>query len=436
MPSEGSVTSTDEPRILERSQHRLSRKHVDHGAIKVLYRLNHKGHKAYLVGGGVRDLLLGGEPKDFDVATDATPMQVRKLFRNSRIIGRRFRLVHVMFREGIVEVSTFRAKPDPNEQRVQDDELLITSDNTWGTPREDAFRRDFTINALFYDISDFSIIDYVGGLEDLENETIRVIGNPDVRFGEDPVRMLRACEFAGRLGFEIDEVTQQAIFRHRHEIEKASPARLTEELLQLLRSGAAGPTAQWMIDLGLLELLLPEVHRGLVEPAQSADFSSVLLALDKATQEGAGFSDRVLLGTLVAPIVVEERYVRETQRGRGVPRAELQRIAEDAVAGLAHRFALSNLKTQQVLHTMESFQRLCEPMPSEREARRLASKASFAAALEVFGLLVEATGGEGQEVFEEWREVARTARRSGGGRERGRPRGRRRRGGRRRRRRS
>ena len=169
----------------------------------MLYRLRTAGYKGYLVGGSVRDLLLSRSPKDFDIGTDAHPQALRKLFRNCRMIGRRFRLAHILFANGkVVEVATFRRPPDPVTEGKGPD-LLQTSDNTFGTPREDALRRDFTINGLFYDISDFSVIDYVGGLEDLEAGLIRTIGDPDIRFREDPVRMMRAVEFASRLGFAI-----------------------------------------------------------------------------------------------------------------------------------------------------------------------------------------------------------------------------------------
>ena len=270
------------PRVLTRPEHPVSRKQIAPEALKVLYRLSAAGKQAYLVGGSVRDLLLGRRPKDYDVATDARPGDIRRIFRNSRIIGRRFRLVHVLFRDQIVEVSTFRREPDPDEQRGDGDDLLITSDNAFGTPEQDAFRRDFTINALFYDISDFSIIDYVGGIDDLERRMIRTIGDPWVRFREDPVRMMRACELAGRLGFGIEERTQEAIRELAPEIARAAPARVTDELLALLRCGSAGPALQWMLELGLLDPLVPEVwamvragERGL------GDFARILPVLDR-----------------------------------------------------------------------------------------------------------------------------------------------------------
>src|SRR5437763_2815594 len=200
------------------------------------------------------------EPKDFDVAAAAHPMEVRRLFRNSRIIGRRFRLVHIIFQDQTVEVATFRREPE----RAEDAEnILITDDNTFGSPLQDARRRDFTINALFYNIADFSVIDYVGGLEDLEAKRVRVIGDPDVRFREDPVRMMRAIEFASRLDFEIEPATYDAILRHKNEILKASAPRVTEEILELLRRGWSRGAIRLMVETALLEPLLPEVHNAI-----------------------------------------------------------------------------------------------------------------------------------------------------------------------------
>jgi hypothetical protein len=204
MPDAGSHTGTPPvPRILPRSQHNLSRSLIDPDAVKVMYRLVRHGYKAYLVGGSVRDLLLGRIPKDFDVATDARPAEIRRLFRNCRVIGRRFRIVHVFFRGNkIIEVSTFRRNPeDGGQQDGETEDLARKGDNAFGEPHEDAFRRDFTINGLFYDISTFSILDYVGGIDDLRIGVIRTIGDPDERFREDPVRMLRAVRHAARTGF-------------------------------------------------------------------------------------------------------------------------------------------------------------------------------------------------------------------------------------------
>ncbi len=252
------------PRIVPREEHPISRRNIDPDALKVLHRLRQFDHVAYLVGGSVRDLLLGRRPKDFDIGTSAHPYQVKKLFRNCWIIGRRFRLAHVKFGNKVIEVATFRRQVAPGEEVVQDgvpahvlhetieerpdvspipagqvpgdaNEHLIHRDNTFGTPEEDAFRRDFTINALFYDIATFSVIDYVGGLEDLHAGVVRSIGDPDVRLREDPVRMIRAIALAARLNFTIEPALLAAIRTHRREIAKSSSARLLEEYYKILR---------------------------------------------------------------------------------------------------------------------------------------------------------------------------------------------------------
>ena len=240
-----------EPTIVPRTAHQISRRNIDPDALKVLYRLHENGYIAYLVGGSVRDLLLDRRPKDFDIGTSAHPHQVKKLFRNCWIIGRRFRLAHVKFGAKTIEVATFRQQlpaaevdaeaAEASESLVVTDDnrgnltaaprpdRLIYRDNTYGTPEEDAFRRDFTVNALFYDIANFSIIDYVGGLRDLDAKVIRSIGEPDVRFLEDPVRMLRAVVLAARLEFTIEKPILESIAIHKHEIARSAPARLVEE---------------------------------------------------------------------------------------------------------------------------------------------------------------------------------------------------------------
>ena len=251
----------------------------------MLQRLRHSEHVAYLVGGSVRDLLLGRRPKDFDIGTSAQPNEVKKLFRNCWIIGRRFRLAHVKFGAKTIEVATFRRQLSEAEvaeqsaaaeQAAQEAEIaeaqepgrrdrdkphLHFRDNTFGTPEEDAFRRDFTVNALFYDIATFSIIDYTGGLEDIKARVIRCIGDPDVRFEEDPVRMLRAIVLAARLDFIVDPPVVDAIRRHAGLIAKASPARLLEEFYKILRSGASERAFHQLAEVGLLEHLAPELLR-------------------------------------------------------------------------------------------------------------------------------------------------------------------------------
>jgi poly(A) polymerase len=233
---------------------RIARELIDPDAEKVVRRLARHGHKAYLVGGCVRDLLLGRTPKDFDVATSATPKEIKQLFRNCRIIGRRFRLAHIFFGGKIIETSTFRANPRQGEDGTSS-ELLIRRDNVFGTATEDARRRDFRINGLFYDVEAEEVIDHVGGLADLAARVISTIGNPDIRFQEDPVRMMRAIKFAARLGFAIEPDTYAAIRRHRSEIRKCAAPRVLEELYRLLRGGAARRSMELLVESGVAEML-------------------------------------------------------------------------------------------------------------------------------------------------------------------------------------
>jgi poly(A) polymerase len=395
------------PLVLTRPEHPISRKDIDPEALKVLYRLSGAGHLAYLVGGSVRDLMLGRKPKDFDIATDARPQEVRRLFRNSRIIGRRFRLVHVLFRDRVVEVSTFRREPDPAEQSSEEKELLITSDNAFGNPEEDAWRRDFTVNAMFYDIADFSVIDWLGGVADLRAGVLRTIGDPRVRFREDPVRMMRACELAGRLGFVIDADSQAAIHELRGEIEKASPARLTEELLALLRCGSSGKALQWMLDLGLLEPLLPEAY-AMVRAGERGlgDFGRILPTLDRKVTAGREVADGALVASLLLPSVLLRRYDVEAVGGRALRRHELAKLVDEATAPFFARFALSRERSRQALEALVGFLRLCEPHASGAERLKVAGKSFFPDALWLFELLAEATG-EGFQELAQWQAAAR-----------------------------
>ena len=316
-----------EPVIIPRAEHPISRRDIDPDALKVLHRLQQFNYLAYLVGGSVRDLLLQRKPKDFDVGTDAHPYQIKKLFRNCWIIGRRFRLAHVRFGNKTIEVATFRrhvlpgtenepATTEPPASQLEESpaDLLIRHDNTFGTPEEDAFRRDFTINALFYDIATFSIIDYVGGLQDLRDGIIRSIGDPRQRFQEDPVRMMRAIAFAARLGFTLDPPIVDAIREHGELIATASPARLIEEYYKVLRSGAAEKTFRLMAEHGLLETITPELHRGSSEEAlwhALADLDRYRQRFDNIPQQ---LTNPILLGTLLVPLgLMPKRVYPETE---------------------------------------------------------------------------------------------------------------------------
>ena len=309
-----------DPVIVERAAHALSRKQVDPDALKVLYRLHQNGHTAYLVGGSVRDLLLGRRPKDFDIGTSAHPYQVKRLFKNCWIIGRRFRLAHVRFGTKTIEVATFRRKltaeelaqpepPGPAAESTPAQETgrrppqdgLLHRDNTFGTAEEDAFRRDFTINALFYDIGTFAIIDYTGGLEDLRAGVVRSIGDPTERFHEDPVRMLRAIAMAARLGFTIDPPIEAAIASCRGQIARSAPARLMEEFYKLLRSGASERAFKMMAECRLLESIGADLQK-----AADDRLWRSLAAVDAYRRRFDEIPDTltnaVLLGSLVAPM--------------------------------------------------------------------------------------------------------------------------------------
>lgn len=253
-----------EPTITARPDHVVSRKQISSAANKVLYGLKDAGYTAYLAGGGVRDLLLKRNPKDFDVATNATPEEVRKTFRNCRLIGRRFRLAHVYFHNEIIEVATFRAPAAEPENGAENshcisEDGLVLRDNVFGTPEQDALRRDFTVNALFYNIADFSIIDYTTGIEDLNKRIIRVIGDPETRFTEDPVRILRAIRFAATLGFTIEPGARKAALEQAERLEGCSSSRLYEEIQKLLSCGKAERVFELSCELKVFEHLFPEI---------------------------------------------------------------------------------------------------------------------------------------------------------------------------------
>jgi poly(A) polymerase len=374
----------------------------------VLYRLHGAGYKGYLVGGSVRDLLLGRAPKDFDIGTDAHPQALRKLFRNCRMIGRRFRLAHILFANGkVVEVATFRRRPDPAPDGGGP-ELLQTSDNTFGTPREDALRRDFTINGLFYDISDFSVIDYVGGLDDLEAGLVRTIGDPDIRFREDPVRMMRAVEFASRLGFAITPDAYEAILRHRKELAKSAPPRVTEELAQALRGGHALPTLLLMREVGLLDVLLPELTAALrlIDPDHARGtghlFWALLDVLDAERRRGRAFDDAVLFALLFVPIV--RARVRDIAPDGDPDPGRLSVVIEDVVSPLAFRMSLPRAATDRIKQAMGIIGKLSHRPDLRVATRRLALRDSFATALDIFELTAMASG-RGKELVREWRAV-------------------------------
>ncbi|WP_018144146.1 polynucleotide adenylyltransferase PcnB [Thioalkalivibrio sp. AKL6] len=331
-----------EPRVYERAEHGISRAAIDDNALKVLYRLREAGYRACLVGGGVRDLLLGREPKDFDVATDATPEQVRGLFRNCRLIGRRFRLAHVLFGREMIEVATFRAPHDDESedegQVALSEEGRILRDNRYGTIEQDAVRRDFTINALYYDIEDFSVLDYTGGFEDLRAGELRLIGDDvETRLREDPVRMLRAVRFAAKLGLTIAPEVESGILDLASLMQTVAPARLFDEVIKLFHSGAAVTCLDELERLGLFEPMFPEAAACFADPDVGPErrqfLVESLLNTDKRINEGLGVNPAFLYAAILwAPVQV----------------AAAQRIAADEQEIPAWQQAMAEVLDRQV----------------------------------------------------------------------------------------
>lgn len=311
------MVTDSSPIVIPRDQHPISRKNISENALKVLYRLLNAGHQAFLVGGSVRDLLLGLAPKDFDVATSAHPEEVRRLFRNSRLIGRRFRLAHVRFGREIIEVSTFRshlaASPDENGldrdgegRAVVSEQGVILRDNVYGTVEEDAQRRDFTINALYYTPADFSVYDYTGGMEDLAGRRIRLIGDPRLRFREDPVRMLRAVRFAAKLDFDIAPDTQAPIDDLAFLLEEVAPARAFDELTKLFLAGYSVRAWQELRKTALLEHLLPLTAEALDDTMEDLILDA-MLNTDRRIEDGLPVTPGFLIAVLLWGALLEAR---------------------------------------------------------------------------------------------------------------------------------
>lgn len=384
--------ASDQPLVVPRAEHRISRKQIDENTLKVLYRLRRHGYRAYLVGGGVRDLLLDRKPKDFDVATDATPDQVKELFRNCFLVGRRFRLAHIRFAGNyLVEVATFRRQPRPEELPADTDEHFFFSENVFGSPREDAFRRDFTINGLFYNIEDFSIIDHVGGLQDLVDRRLRVIGDPLVRFTEDPVRMLRALEFSARLGFNLDQSVRQAIYLRAPLMAEAATARIREELMELFRHKVAATVLRDAQSLGLLSHLLGGFE------AETETFD-LLEQIDQRTASGRPIGEHLALAAL---FLDRYRHACRTQNAQTI--GDAIRIANHLLVPHCGYFRISNAIRYQARELLLGFFRLARGR-GRRGEKRFLHHPFAAASVELFSLWSEASGQE-QELAADWRQV-------------------------------
>ncbi|MBU8894905.1 polynucleotide adenylyltransferase PcnB [Corallococcus sp. M34] len=381
---------------------------LDPDALKVVLRLHQHGHQAYLVGGCVRDLLLGRKPKDFDVATSAHPGEVRAIFRNCRLIGRRFRLAHVYFKGGkIIEVSTFRANPlemeapaveEDSEAAPSEDDLLITHDNVFGTAQQDARRRDFTINGLFYDVSEGRVIDYVRGRRDLDERFIRTIGDPEIRMREDPVRILRAVRFAAKLDLDIESRTYAAMEGAVEDLPRCAPARLLEETFRLIRGGVAAPALKLLSALDALKLLLPPLDAYLKQYGKEGEktFYAFAGALDRRLAAGEPLDDAILLATLLVPI----SRAQPPEEPQDAGRPSVAHVIEDLLAG----FVQSARLPRRIAERCRMLLLAQRTLSGERRRKTGAFRRHplFNEALAVFEMTVEATD-EGREQLEAWK---------------------------------
>ena len=433
------------PTIIPRSKHIISRKWISQNAIRVLYKLKEHGYYAYLVGGGVRDLLLGREPKDFDIATDATPGEIKKVFRNCRLIGRRFRLAHIHFHDEIIEVATFRSmisdEPEPeaavaaeqlpllsSEQfapeapagggpapvqaavaparpkpprMLKTEEGMILRDNVFGTPEEDALRRDFTVNALFYGIADYSVIDYVGGMQDLERGLIRIIGDPQVRFTEDPVRMVRAVRFAAMLGFEIEADTYRALLELKDQVALASPARMSEEVLKLFLLGEGEKTYQLLRKTGLFGVIFPRLNEWV--DTETDGFPHIWIGkalewVDACVQAGRKVEPHILFGLMFGQFLEEKA---DEHRKAGAPALDaITKAVSEVLAEQALRVQIPRkvgLPMRDMYWNQQRFERRDGKYP-----RYFLRRPGFADAFEYLRFVSETTG-EHKELRAWWK---------------------------------
>ena len=382
---------------------------IDPDALRVVQRLRRYQHKAYLVGGCVRDLLLGRKPKDFDVATSATPNEIRRSFRNCRIIGRRFRLAHVFFGRKIIETATFRTNPrviddeageEPSDEKATD--LLIRHDNVFGTEEEDARRRDFTINGLFFDVDTAQVIDHVAGLPDLEARLVRTIGDPDIRFREDPVRILRAVKFAARCDLTIEAETYRRMMEHKAELAKCAQARVTEEFYRLLRAGAARRSFELLVETGLLEFLLPELAQAWQSDRDDPEvkqrierFWAYLRALDDSIlARGEPPSDAMILATLLLP-PLRDVLAQDTQ-----PAQNISQLVTQSVQPILERLKASRRDSEVCRQILLALRYLLPSSRSGRQQARLSSRPFYQDAVWLAAVVARAEGGEPAPVID------------------------------------
>ncbi|MGL4193481.1 MAG: polynucleotide adenylyltransferase PcnB [Vibrio sp.] len=392
--------------IIPRQEHPVSRKQISDNALKVLYRLHAAGFAAFLVGGGVRDLLLGGKPKDFDVATNATPEQLRQLFRNCRLIGRRFRLAHIMFGRDIIEVATFRGhhQESNSSQQIaaQSEAGMLLRDNVYGTIDQDAERRDFTINAMYYNIADYSIHDYAGGMEDLDDRLVRLIGDPQTRYREDPVRMLRAVRFAVKLDFDIEEDTAAPIEQLAPLLRDIPAARLYEESLKMLQAGHGLETYHLMREYQLFQQLFPTVAAYFTEDHSSLTEQMLDLVLD-ATDIRLEQDLRINPAFMFAAMLWYPMIELANNLMASLKLNEFDAITEASnhiLDEVVKRIAIPRRHTTTIRDIWQLQQRL--PRRSSKRAFRLLELSKFRAGFDFLEMRGEIEGGETKQLAEWW----------------------------------
>jgi len=399
--SDNALNTDGPPRIIARSGHHISRSNISESALKVLYRLKSSGFEAFLVGGGVRDLLLGREPKDFDIATDAHPEKVASLFRNSRIIGRRFKLVHVRFGREVIEVATFRSEQeadDASQNHAADG--MILRDNVYGTLEQDAWRRDFTVNSLYYNIKDFTVVDYTSGMADLEAGILRVIGDAEQRYIEDPVRMLRAVRFAAKLGFRLHEDSEKPLEELGERLEGVPPARLFDEILKLFMSGNAVSTYEILRHYDLFQYLFPMTDACLEEEENGFPHTLVVRGLEN-TDARIAMDKPVTPAFLFAVLLWEPVHSRAKRlQGEGLSEIQsLQLAGEEVIALQALHISVPKRYSQQT-REIWTFQARLKRRNGKR-ALRLMEMPRFRAAYDFLLLRVE-SGEEELESLASW----------------------------------
>ncbi|MBI2383893.1 MAG: polynucleotide adenylyltransferase PcnB [Gammaproteobacteria bacterium] len=396
-PQQQTQDSAIEPLRIPRAEHNISRSDISPATLKVLYTLKDAGYEAYIVGGGVRDLLAGLHPKDFDVATNARPEEVKRLFRSCRLVGRRFLIAHVRFGDEIVEVTTFRGPIGDSHDR--DETGRILSDNVYGSLEEDAFRRDFTINGLYYDIRDFSIVDYVGGMEDMRRRTLRLIGDPELRYREDPVRMLRAIRIGNKMDFRLDPASAEPVKRLAHLLREIPPARLFDEVLKLLLSKDAVENFRALHWFGLWDELFPDLgaHHE-IAPEQTRAFVEAALAnTAERVQQDQPVSPSFLFAALLwAPV---RARAEDLARGEDHPSfVALAQASEEVMARQGLRVAIPKRFSMPAKEIWTLQPRLEQPRGNRPQ--RLLTHPRFRAGYDF--LLLRAQGGEPVQAQAEW----------------------------------